>query len=42
MAKAQQKAEWENINFERRDLDFPQKSYPPPEDFGEICFFLCF
>ena len=28
--RLQQEAEWVNINFERRDLKFPQKSHPPP------------
>ena len=31
-----------NITCERRDLNFPQKSYPPAGDFGESYFFLCF
>ena len=31
-----------NINFERRDLNFSLKSHLPPDDLGEICFFLCF
>ena len=38
----QMEAEWVNINFERRDLNFEQESYPHTNDFGEICFFLCF
>ena len=38
----QQEAEWGSINFERKDLNFPQKSHPPSDDFKEICFFLCF
>ena len=25
---------------ERRDLNSPRKSHPPPADFEEICFFL--
>ena len=40
--RLQQEAEWVNINFERRDLNFWQKLHPLPDDFGEICFFLCF
>ena len=33
-----------NINFERRDLNSLQKGTQPPlppNDFGEICFFIC-
>ena len=37
----QQEAEWVNFNFERSGLNSPQKSYPPPDEFGEICFFVC-
>ena len=31
--RLQQEAEWVNINFERGDLNFTQKNYPPPDDF---------
>ena len=34
--RLQQEAEWENINFERRNLNSPQKCHPLPDDFGEI------
>ena len=34
--------EWVNINFKRRDLNSPNKNHPPKDDFGKICFFLCF
>ena len=34
--------QWVNINFERGDLNSPLKFPPPLDDFGEICFFLCF
>ena len=40
--RLQQEAEWVNINFERIDISSPQKIYPPPNNFGEICFFLWF
>ena len=40
--RLQQEAEWLNNNFGRRDLTFPQKIHLSPDDFGEICFFLCF
>ena len=40
--RLQQEAEWVNINFERRNLNSPQKCHPAPNDLGEICFFLCF
>ena len=33
-------AETVNINFERRDINSPQKSHTPLDDFVEICFFL--
>ena len=32
--RRQQEADWVNINFDRRDLNFPQKSDPHPNDFG--------
>ena len=34
----QQEAEWVNINFERRHLNFPQKSHPPPTILEKIAF----
>ena len=37
-----QEAEWVNINFERIDLNSPQKSHFSRDDFGAICFFLFF
>ena len=39
---SQQEAEWVHINFERRDLNSPHKSHPPPDDFGEICICITF
>ena len=33
----QQEAEWVNINFERRDLNFPQKSHPSPDYLAFSC-----
>ena len=38
----QQEAEWVNINFARRDLNFQQRSHPTIDDFGENCVFCCF
>ena len=42
MARLQHKAEWLNINFEKKDLNSPQNSHLPPDEFGEICFFFAF
>ena len=40
--RLQQEAERVNIDYERRDLNFARKNHPPPNDFEEICFLLCF
>ena len=42
LLRLRKEAERVNINFERRDLNSPQKSHPSPDDFGEIYFFLYF
>ena len=42
MAMASAGCRVSNINFERKDLNFPQKIHRPPDDLGEICFFLYF
>ena len=40
--RLQQEAEWVNINFERRDLNSPQKSHLPPYDLEKFAFFFAF
>ena len=38
----QQEAEWVNINFERRDLNSPQKSHPSPLILEKFAFSFAF
>ena len=40
--RLQQEADWVKINFERRDLNSPEKSHPLPDYFGENYFFVRF
>ena len=45
MQQLQQEAEWVNINFERKDLNFPQKrevTLPPPVILDKIAFSFAF
>ena len=37
MLRLQQQVEWVDINFERRDLNSPQKCHPPPDN-SPLCF----
>ena len=36
----QQRTMWVNINFERRDLNSPQKTHPSSDDIGKTYFHL--
>ena len=40
--RLQQKTTWVNINFERRDLNSPQKSHPPPMILEKFAFSFAF
>ena len=40
--RLQQKAEWADLNFERRSLSFLQRSHPPSDNFEKFVLFFVF
>ena len=42
LVRLQQEDEWFNINFEKRDLNSPQKSHSPPMILDEVVFSFAF
>ena len=42
LVQLQQEDEWFNINFEKRDLNSPQKSHSPPMILDEVVFSFAF